>query len=96
MIKILKKTKIFFQRGFTLVEMLVYLAIFTIITTASVAFLISLDKLIGQYEVETALYRSGSNVMEQIILGARQADQVDLTREDWYRLFLAGRGEALP
>ena len=30
------------------------------------------------------------------LLAACQADTVSLTREEWYRLFLAGRGEALP
>lgn len=30
------------------------------------------------------------------LLAVCQAEQVNLTREDWYRLFLAGRGEALP
>lgn len=30
------------------------------------------------------------------LLAVCQAEQVSLTREDWYRLFLAGRGEALP
>ena len=30
------------------------------------------------------------------LLAACEADDVELTREDWYRLFLAGRGEALP
>jgi predicted oxidoreductase len=30
------------------------------------------------------------------IQNACQADEVELTREEWYRLFLAGRGEALP
>lgn len=64
--------------GFSLVEMLVYLAIFMVVATASVTFLISLDDFIDQYRIETALYRSGTNVMEQIVLGLRQADQVDL------------------
>ncbi len=30
------------------------------------------------------------------LLAACEADTVSLTREDWYRLFLAGRGESLP
>lgn len=32
----------------------------------------------------------------QRILAAGEADHINLTREEWYRLFLAGRGEALP
>jgi predicted oxidoreductase len=30
------------------------------------------------------------------ILAASEADRVSLTREEWYRLFIAGRGESLP
>ena len=30
------------------------------------------------------------------IRAACQADQLELTREEWYRLFVAGRGENLP
>ena len=63
--------------GFTLIEMLVYLGIFTVVSTASVTFLLSLDDFIDQYKVETALYRSGTNVMEQIVVELRQADQFD-------------------
>ena len=32
----------------------------------------------------------------QRLLAACEADKITLTREEWYRLFLAGRGEALP
>jgi predicted oxidoreductase len=28
--------------------------------------------------------------------GCAQADEISLTREEWYRLYIAGRGEALP
>lgn len=64
--------------GFTLIEILVYLAIFLIITTASIGFMISLDDFIDEYRLETALYRSGTGAMEQILLALRQADNVDL------------------
>lgn len=63
--------------GFSLVEVLVYIAIFTIVSVASVGFLFSLEDLIGQYRLETALYRSGSSIMEQVLLAVRQADTVD-------------------
>lgn len=68
-VKILKK-----NGGFTLVEMLVYLAIFMIVATASVSFLLSLNKFVAQYAVETELYRSSTNTMEQVLLSLRQAD----------------------
>lgn len=64
--------------GFTLIEMLVYLAIFIVVSVAAVGFLLSLDDLIDQYRIETALYRSGTNAMEQILLSIRQGDRVDL------------------
>lgn len=65
-------------RGFTLVEMLVYLAIFMLVSTASVTFLLSLNDFVSQYRIETALYKSGTNAMEQVVLSLRQADDVDL------------------
>lgn len=71
-------SKLSFKKGFTLVEMLIYIAIFMVVSTASVTFLLSLSDFIDHYKVETALYRSGTNVMEQIILSVRQADNVDL------------------
>jgi type II secretory pathway pseudopilin PulG len=72
------------QSGFTLVEMLVYLAIFMIVSVASVGFMLSLNNFINQYQVETTLYRSGTNIMEQVLLAIRQAEAVDLlnTTED--------------
>lgn len=30
------------------------------------------------------------------IAAACQADSIELNREEWYRLFIAGRGESLP
>lgn len=66
------------QFGFTLVEMLVYLAIFMIVSVASVGFMLSLNNFIDQYRVETTLYRSGTNIMEQLLLAIRQAEAVDL------------------
>lgn len=62
------------KKGFTLIEMLVYLAIFMIVASASVSFLLSLNKFVAQYVVETELYRSNTNTMEQILLSLRQAD----------------------
>jgi type II secretory pathway pseudopilin PulG len=64
--------------GFSLVEVLIYLAIFLMVTTASVAFMFSLDELVDQYRLETILYRSGTGVLEQVLLAIRQADQVNL------------------
>lgn len=64
--------------GFTLVEMLVYVAILLIVSTAAITFLVSLDRFITQYRIETALYRSGTSVLEQVLVSIRQADTLDI------------------
>jgi type II secretory pathway pseudopilin PulG len=65
-------------KGFTLIEVLIYLSIFIIVSTAAIIFMVSLSRFIDQYKLETMLYRSGTNVMEQVVLAIRQADQIDL------------------
>ncbi len=62
------------QSGFTLIELLVYVGILVVVSTASVGFLISLDDVIEQYQLETTLYRSSSNALEQIQVALRRAD----------------------
>ncbi len=74
----MKNLQLHRARGFTLVEMLIYMAILLIVSTASVLFIISLDRLVTQYRIETALYRSGSSVLEQVLVGIRQADSLDV------------------
>lgn len=66
------------QRGFTLVEVLVYLAIFIMVTTASVYLLISLDEIVDRYRVNTLLYRSGSGALEHMVVELRKADQFNV------------------
>lgn len=69
--------KIVSRAGFTLIEVLVYLGIFMVVSTGTIMLLISLDTIIDQYQVDTALYRSGTNVLEQVVAEVRQADQFD-------------------
>lgn len=66
------------KSGFSLIEVLVYLSIFVILVVASVTFLFSLRDFVSQYRLETALYRSSSDALEQIVLAVRQADSVDM------------------
>jgi Tfp pilus assembly protein PilW len=66
------------MKGFTIVELLIYLAILMIVSIASVSFLISLDEFIDQYKIETALFRSGTNVLEQIVVELRRSNQLDV------------------
>jgi prepilin-type N-terminal cleavage/methylation domain-containing protein len=63
--------------GFTLVEVLVYLAIFLVVSTGAITLIVSLDDFILQYKVETSLYRSSTNVLEQVVTAARQAESFD-------------------
>lgn len=65
------------QHGFTLIEVLVYLGIFLIVSTSAVTFLVSFDDFIREYRVETALYRSGTSVLEQVQLALRQGEVFD-------------------
>ncbi len=77
MIKLFGKKSKNKKPGFTLVEILVYLAILMVVSTSSVTFLLSLDDLMDQYRLETILYRSGTDTLEQILLAIRQADRID-------------------
>lgn len=65
-------------RGFSLVEVLVYLSLFVILVTASVGVVFSLNTLVERYKAETALYRSGTQVLEHALLSIRQGDQINL------------------
>lgn len=65
------------KSGFTLVEVLIYLAILVLVATGAVTFLLSLDELIDQYTIETALYRSGTSVLERVLVEVRQANELD-------------------
>ncbi len=66
------------SQGFTLLEVLVYLAILIIVSTVAVSLIVSLDEVIDRYKVDTALYRSGTNVMEQVIVELRRGDDFDV------------------
>ncbi len=66
------------QAGFTVIEVLVYLAIFVVVTTAATYLLLTLNDVVDRYRVNTALYRSGTGVMEQVVVALRQADQFNL------------------
>ncbi len=64
--------------GFTLLEVLVYLSILIVVSTVAVSLLISLDDIIDRYKVDTALYRSGTNVMEQVVVELRRGDEFNV------------------
>lgn len=63
------------KAGFSLVEFVVYFSLLTVLMVSTVGFLLSLDDLLVEYRLETELYRSGSSIMEQVVLALRQADE---------------------
>lgn len=67
------------RKGFSLVEIIIYLGILSVLSIGSITFLISLSGFVKEYRVETALYRSTSNVLEQVEATLRQADTFDAT-----------------
>jgi type II secretory pathway pseudopilin PulG len=64
--------------GFTVIEVLVYLAIFVMVSTAAIYLLITLDDVVDRYRVNTLLYRSGSGALEHIVVELRQAEQFNV------------------
>ena len=66
--------------GFTLVEWVVYLAIFFMVSGSSLGLIFSLDDLLLQYSARQSLLNSGSMIMERILLEIREADNVVLAQ----------------
>lgn len=66
------------SRGFTLVEVLVYLSILLIVSVGGILLILSLDDVIQEYKIETALYRSATNVLEQVAVEIREGESLDL------------------
>ena len=62
--------------GFTLVEILVYISIFVILSVGAIGFLFSLDDLFVQYKLKQNLLASGTTIMERVLLEVREADSL--------------------
>ncbi|MES2966978.1 MAG: prepilin-type N-terminal cleavage/methylation domain-containing protein [Patescibacteria group bacterium] len=62
--------------GFTLVEVLIYIFIFILISGGALSLLFSLSDLFTQYKIRQALLTSGTVAMERMILEIREADSV--------------------
>lgn len=71
-----RTTKI--SSGFTVIELLVYLAIFTAVSVASISLLLSLQELYGQYLVKQDLLLTGSGIMERVLLEVREGSGVNI------------------
>lgn len=64
------------SRGFTLVEMIVYIAILMLVALGVVAALLSLDDLLAKYRAEQLVFRSSTTVIERVLHDIRKADTV--------------------
>lgn len=66
------------KSGFTLIEMLVYISIFTIVSGGAIGLLFSLDDLFVQYKLKQNLLASGTTIMERVLLEVREANNLVL------------------
>lgn len=69
--------KPFNNRGFTLVEVMVYLAILVIVSSVSVATLISYQDVIAEQKVKRLLTSNAQSVLERATREIRNADALD-------------------
>lgn len=65
-------------RGATLVELLVYLFLFALLTTGSLTLLFSLSDLFDQYRAKQLVFVSGTALVERVLTEVREADAVSL------------------
>lgn len=65
------------QRGFTLIEMLVYIAILAIVSTAGVTALFDLNGALANYRSHQAMTRSMMAMNERFLSAVRSASAVD-------------------
>lgn len=62
--------------GFTLVEMIVYIAILTLIAAGVVTALFALDDLLAKYRAEQLVFRSATTALERMLHDIRAAESV--------------------
>ncbi len=71
------KTK---ESGFTLVESLVYIGLFVLISTGAIMTLLSLQQLFSQYQVKQSLFVASTNIMERVLVEVREAEDIFTTQ----------------
>jgi len=64
------------QQGFSLVEVLVYIFIFTLVSAGALGLLFSLNDLFVQYKLKQSLFSSGTAMMERLLLEVRESDSL--------------------
>lgn len=79
MMKLLHRTH---SRGFTMVETLVYIFLFSLLSAGAITMLISLNDLFVQYKLKQDLLNSGTVAMERILTEVREADEVLLLKSE--------------
>lgn len=73
-----QKNNVGVNNGFTLIEMLVYVALLILISTAAVASLISMTGSFQQQKAEQLVTRNATLVLERLLSDVRTATNVDL------------------
>lgn len=68
--------------GFSLIEILVYISIFILVSTSAIGLLFSLSDLFTQYKLKQSLLDSGANMMERVLVEIREADNVVLAQSE--------------
>jgi len=73
---ILKPYKNSLAFGFTIVELVIYLAIFLALSIGAISLLFSLNSVLVQHQLKQELLVSGTTALERILLEVREADLV--------------------
>jgi len=63
-------------QGFSLIEVVVYIAIFLLVSIGSVTLLLTLQKQVYQYQANQILVRNATSVMERVLFDIRAADTI--------------------
>lgn len=64
------------NRGFTLIEMIVYVAILALVSAVSVQLILSLNDMIAKYRAQQLVFRSASTALERVLYDVRDAQYV--------------------
>lgn len=64
------------SRGFTLVEMIVYVAILALVSAVSVQLIFSLNDMIAKYRAQQLVFRSATTALERVLYDVRDAESV--------------------
>jgi len=64
------------QRGATLVELLVYLFLFALLTTGTLSLLFSLSNLFDHYRAKQSVFVAGTAILERVLTEVREADGI--------------------